>query len=362
MGALSAVEERVNMNLLDKTFARRAMLLAALPALLLAAPFAVRAEPSEAVARAVALDPEIDPEGLAAFESLLVETKSRSAIVWRKGQVLAEWYWLEGDPEVPVEVWSVSKSFASTAIGLLIDDGKIGSVEDPVSKYIPSWGEGEKAKVRIADLLEHTSGLKDVAGAGTPADLLQQCLGAPLVSAPGEKKIYNNAACNVLSAVISAAAGVDPEALMKERVFDPIGMSKTSWRRDDGGNVITYAGIQTTPRDLLRFGRLFLDGGVWEGERVLSREWIEAATAPRATMSIAMMDQVSEYGFLWWVDFDKETLPHNYSALGLWGNHLTVVPSLELICIRLVGNKPDGGSMMRRTKDWARAVVAIVKR
>lgn len=309
-----------------------------------------------------ALPPEIDPAAIEAFERLMVDTNSRMALLQYKGSTIYENYWKEGRPDAPVEVWSLSKSVASTAIGFLVDEGKIKGIDESMAEYIPSWKGTPKEAIKISDVLDQVTGLKDPVSMGTPADLLQKCIDAEQVHPPGEEHRYNNAACNLLSAVISAAAGEDPESYMKRKMFEPIGMTNTSWRRDDGGFVITYAGVQSTARDIASFGRLFLQKGVWDGERVLSEEWIAGATRPRTTLEIQGIGPVSEYGLLWWVNFGKDRLPSNYSALGLWGNHLTVIPELEIVGVRLVGNRPDGGKLMTMVPQWIESVAAVVRR
>jgi CubicO group peptidase (beta-lactamase class C family) len=300
----------------------------------------------------------ISREGLEELKQLLEETKTRAAIVLYQGQPIAEWYWHGSDAESSFEVWSTSKSYASTCIGLLIDEGKIASIDEMVSKYVPSWNEGHKAKVTIAHLLDQTSGLEESGSFVFSPNQLELALGAKILTPPGEKGRYNNAACNVLSAVISSAAGKDPEAYMREKLWKPLGMDHTSWRRDKAGNVITYAGIQSTASDLARFGQLFHDQGVYEGRRLLSKEWIQLATNERTQLAI-LGKMTSPYGLLWWLDFNKDELPHNYSALGLFGNNLTVIPELNLVGVRLVGNNTDGAGLMSRTPEWVAALAGV---
>ena len=305
----------------------------------------------------------VSASGLAELKSLLEDTDSRAAVVLHQGEIVAEWYWKGDGPHTTYEAWSTSKSFASTCIGALVDDGKIGSIEDPVGKYIPSWTEGQKAKVTIAHLLDQTSGLNegDTRTFAMKRDQLGTALEADIITEPGEVGVYNNAACNVLSAIISEASGTDPEAYMRERIWSKIGMDDTWWRRDGAGNVITYAGIQTTARELARFGLLHLNGGTWAGERVLSAGWIEGATNERTKLLVQGMGSVGQpYGLLWWLDFGEDT-PHNYSSLGLFGNNMTVIPELDLVGVRLVGNDQKGMALMMRTPEWVEALTGVVE-
>ncbi len=314
----------------------------------------------EAAEPAVSLPAEVSSDGLAELKGLLEETKSLAATIRYKGQTIAEWYWNDSDADSTFETWSVSKSYASTCIGLLIDDGRIESVDDPVSKYVPSWSEGDKAAVTLRHLLEQTSGLREATGFVFSRDQLTTALDADIITPPGERCLYNNAGCNVLSAVISAAAGQDPEAYMRARLWEPLGMTHTSWRRDNAGNVITYAGIQSTAADLARFGEFILAEGQWEGQQLLSRDWIEQATTQRTEID-SVGGRKQPYGWLWWIDFESEDVPHNYSALGLLGNNLTVIPELDLVGVRLVGNYSAGGTLMRRTPEWVKLLAGVIE-
>lgn len=306
----------------------------------------------------------LNKEALSSLKALLEETNTRAAVVLHKGRVVAEWYWKGEGPFSVFECWSTSKSVASTCIGLLVDEGKIASIDDPVSKYIPSWSEGDKAKVTIAYLLDQTSGLEEQRGFVAAENQLQMALDAKILTPPGETGRYNNAACNVLSAVISAAAGKDPEAYMREKIWRQIGMDLTWWRRDRAGNVITYAGLQTTARELALFGQLLLNGGQWDGKQLISKEWIDMATTERTKLAIQGMSSMggAPYGLLWWLDFGAaEGVPHSYSSLGLFGNNMTVIPELELVGVRLVGNDREGGALMARTADWVKALAAVAQ-
>ena len=217
-----------------------------------------------------------------------------------------------------------------------------------------------KARATLENILNQTTGIKDVVGAGTPADLLQRSIHAEILHEPGTVIGYNNGACNLISAVVRAASGEDIEAYMRRKMWEPLGMKDTSWRRDDGGNVITYAGVQSTARDIGKFGQLFLDGGTWNGKPILSRQWIEAATTPTYKMQFGSIKLPVRYGYLWWVDLAHKKAGHNYNALGLWGNNLTVIPDKKIVGVRLVGNNPDGIGLMLRTPEWVAALSALV--
>src|SRR5262245_51123978 len=94
-------------------------------------------------------DAGLNPDALKALQGLLEETNTRSALILYKGKLVVDWNWKAEGAHSVYEAWSTSKSIASTCIGLLVDEGKIGNIDEPVSKYVPSWGEGQKAKITI---------------------------------------------------------------------------------------------------------------------------------------------------------------------------------------------------------------------
>lgn len=302
----------------------------------------------------------LSDSGLAALEALLEETHTKAAVVLHRGEVVAEWYWDDATPETAFRVWSVSKSFASTCGGLLIDAGKIEGVDDPVYRYVPGWSEGKKRVVTIRHILEQESGLRERFRLHLSGDKLKHALNAPLKEEPGEAPRYNNAACMVLSAVIEAAAGEDAETYLRRKLLDPLGMDDTTWARDEKGHVLTYAGIHTTAQDLARFGQFLLEGGAANGEQLLSAEWIAQATEERTKLTLPfILEEPQPYGWLWWLDFGSDEV-HDFSALGLYGNHLTVIPELELVGVRLVGRSWRGRKLMYRPDDWVDALAGVV--
>ena len=302
----------------------------------------------------------VSESGLAGLKALLEETHTKAAIVLHRGEVVAEWYWGDTTANTDFHVWSVSKSFASTCIGLLIDDGKIESVDDPVYRYVPAWSAGKKRAVTIRHLLEQESGLRERWRLHMSGDKLKHALDARLKHEPGEESRYNNAGSMVLSAVIEAAAGEDAGTYLRRKLLDPLGMENTSWDADDEGNVLTYAGIHTTARDLARFGQFLLDGGVADGEQLLSGDWIEQATTEKTELTLPfILEDPQPYGWMWWLGFGIETR-NNFSALGLYGNHLTVIPELELVGVRLVGSSWRGRKLMYRPDDWVDALAGVI--
>jgi CubicO group peptidase (beta-lactamase class C family) len=168
---------------------------------------------------------------------------------------------------------------------------------------------------------------------------------------PGTTWAYNNSAIQTLDAVLAAATGEDPAAYAEERLFAPLGMTRTEMSHDAAGRTTTFAGLRSTCQDLARFGHLFLRGGRWDSTQVVPEAWVEAATGrPSQELNAG-------YGYLWWVNHpgpiagplhitseqsaaaDGQMAPgapqDMYWARGLGGQVVQVDPGSDTVVVRL---------------------------
>lgn len=243
------------------------------------------------------LDPAVLDELAVAAEA----AGSTCLVVTRDGELVEEWYWNGGTPDGPREAYSVSKSVTSALVGIASDDGDL-SVEDPASETIAEWVGTPSESVTIEHLLSNDSGRHhDLA-----TDYVEMAMRSPDKTAfsiglgqdapPGTTWAYNNAAIQTLDRVISTSTGQDAADFAAERLFGPLGMADSSIRRDAAGNSLTFMGVQSTCRDLARFGTLMLRGGRWGDEQIVSEEWVEASTGSSS------QDMNAAYGWLWWLN------------------------------------------------------------
>lgn len=273
-----------------------------------------------------------------ALRALLVRRHSSAAILCRHGRIADEWYSDEAGPETLFPVYSITKSFAATAVGLLADDRRL-SLDAPVATWAPEWQMDSRRGVTVRHLLQMTSGLElDDERLYGQADQVAFALERPLSSEPGSGWKYGNTACVLLSLVISAAGGEEMQGLLRRSVFDPLGFGPVDhWVV--GGRSIPYSGMALSARDLASFGQLYLDGGVARGVSILSGSFVREATAPS-------QDVFRGYGHLWWVNANRQwpdLPPDAFAARGIYGNELLVVPSAGMVFVRLVGKKPRAG-------------------
>ena len=225
---------------------------------------------------------------------------SNCLLVTRNGKLVTESYWNGKDADSPQEVFSATKSYTSALVGIAQGEGKL-KIDDSASKFIPEWAGTPAEKVTVKNLLSNDSGrhwdyqtdyLKMAAGA-PDKDKFAIDLGQD--NAPGEVWVYNNSAIQTLDAVLKKATGQDTTAYAKAKLLDPIGMSHSKMTKDSVGNALTFMGLQSTCRDMARFGWLALNKGMWDGKQVLPAGWIEQSTKPSQKLNAA-------YGFLWWLN------------------------------------------------------------
>jgi len=232
---------------------------------------------------------------LAHIERNAQAAHSDALLITRNRTPLLETYTEDGDS--PIHLMSATKSIVALAIGLLLDDGKLASLDVPVSTIYPEWRQGQKRDITVRMLLEHTSGLQNVPNAGVELegapDLVQLALAAELSAAPGSTFAYNNKATNLLPGVVERLAGHRLDSYLDARIFKPLGITHYTWMKDETGTPMGMAGLSLSARDLAAIGQLMLDEGVApDGSRLLS--------AQSVTLLTTQSTRSPDVGLLWW--------------------------------------------------------------
>ena len=226
--------------------------------------------------------------------------KSNCLVVVRHGKIAGEWYFNGTSPDTTQNVFSVTKSIASTLVGIAQDDGDL-RIGDSASRWVAEWRGTPAAAVTVRDLLSNDSGREwspsiDYDQLLRARDRTAFAIGLGQPQPPGQVWAYNNSAIQTLQRVLQQATGEEVTAFAGRRLFAPLGMTRTSMARDLAGNAQTFEGVRSTCRDLARFGLLMLDGGRWGDRRVVSARWVARATgAPSTSMNAG-------YGYLWWLN------------------------------------------------------------
>jgi len=264
------------------------------------------------------------------------------------------------------DIWSCTKSFTSTAFGLLFDDARSGRTLTPIDldavayEYLPEGNpltDPRKSGITLRHLLTMTAGLpgeaRGVVGMPTRTGEgpFEHALGlvpnrfdrsiGQLAAEPGKVWDYSDASMAHLALVFVNVTGTEIAPFMNDRVFRPIGIESLSWDVQGGSGSIgphtnAHTGIHISARELARFGYLLLRGGEWAGRQIVPPWWVDLATQ-------TSQDSNRDYGYLWWVNTAGTkwpALPRDaFAAIGYRSNRCYVIPSLDLVVAR-VGTGP----------------------
>ncbi|WP_251006342.1 serine hydrolase [Stenotrophomonas sp. ISL-67] len=222
-----------------------------------------------------------------------------------------------------VHLMSATKSVLAFAIVLLLDDEKLASIDEPVSSLYPEWKQGRKKDITVRMLLDHTSGLQNVANAGQELegapDLVKLALAAELSGEPGAVFSYNNKATNLLPGIVQHLAGQPVDVYLASRLFEPLGITQYEWMKDDAGTPLGMAGLSLSAPDLAAIGQMLLDRGVTPlGKRVLSEQSVALLMAESA--------RSADVGLLWWRIPASERYQANERMSGVLAQHGVSAP------------------------------------
>jgi CubicO group peptidase (beta-lactamase class C family) len=268
-----------------------------------------------------------------ALESKIHEP--HSFMLLRHGSVVAEGWWSPYAAEHAHLMYSVSKSFTATAVGLAVSEGYF-SIDDKVVSFFPDDAPDEVsawlASMRVRDLLTMTAGHAE----DTQAFMLAHSSGnwikgffdAPLVHAPGTHFVYSNGSTYMLSAIVQKTTGVGLLDYLQPRLFAPLGIEGAQWERSPQGIAIGAYGLSIKTEDLARFGQLYLQRGRWGDQQLVPEAWIEAATTAQVSNGdVAMQsDWTQGYGYQFW------RCQHGaYQASGVFGQTCIVMPEQDAV-------------------------------
>ena len=277
-----------------------------------------------------------------AFDYAIVHG-SKALVVIRNGYIVDEWYGSGWDENRRQKGFSVAKSFSSALVGMLIENGAVASVDTQVAWYVPEWRDWQHRTVTVRNLLSMNSGLywgfiNDYLILTTRPDQNAFAVGLPMENYPGAIWIYNNSACQVLSELILQTSGMQAADYAHYRLSSQIGMWNASWLTDRAGNTLTYQSVIASAREFAKFGYLYLRQGEWDGVQIVSSDWVLESTQPSQSLN-------PYYGYLWWLNTAGGMWPDApadaYAALGFQEKRIFVVPSLDIVAVRLGDGNPS---------------------
>ncbi|HSL18388.1 MAG TPA: serine hydrolase [Methylomirabilota bacterium] len=291
-----------------------------------------------------------------AADDLQAVAEIRSLIVECGGSTALEWYRAPADAG-PINIKSASKSVLSALVGIALDRGLIADLDTPVVELLPAHADlleaPAKRGITLRHLLSMTAGLESTSqeayGAWVSGDhWLRGALSRPMMSEPGEDFVYSTGSSHTVAAILDRATS--PPGLVRwarEVLFDPAGIGPVSWQRAPEGVPFGGNNMSMTPRDLARFGRLWLVGDGAEADRVVPAGWVEAATRRHAE---GWPDRYGAYGLGWWLPGGGPFL-----AVGYGGQFLWVDPEHDSV---VVVTSTSAG----KDRDWDRRVLELVRR
>jgi CubicO group peptidase (beta-lactamase class C family) len=264
-----------------------------------------------------------------------------SVMVVRHGQVIAEGWWTPYDADTRHAMFSLSKSFTSTAVGLAIEDGKF-SLDDPMLKFFPDLAPAEPPErlkqMRVRDLLIMSTGhdekaLGDLGSLEAP-DAAKRFLAMPVAHKPGTHFLYNTPATYMLSAIVQKTTGEKVLDYLRPRLFEPLGIEDPRWDESADGVSLGGYGLAVRTEDIARFGLLYLHKGEWQGKQLVPAKWVTAATSRQtSTGSNPTSDWDQGYGYQFWQS------RHGFRGDGAFGQFCFVLPDLDAVVAITSGGK-----------------------
>ena len=266
-----------------------------------------------------------------------------SLLVVRYGRLVVEEYFHGNHRDSLNDVRSVTKSVVSSLVGVALDHGFIGSLDETLGDHLGDdpWPlDSARAAITIQDLLTMTSGFAwdESDGAGSYLDWIVAddkvgyLLGLPLENEPGTTFTYNSAAVHLLGVVLEKAAALPLPSFAEEYFLGPAGIGEARWEPFSDGYHNGGAGLDLAPRDLARLGQLYLQEGVSGSARILPSGWTQEATEPHFSWTFAYGPlNLSSYGYLWWTEAGQEEPA--YFAWGYGGQFVYVVPDLDIVVV-----------------------------
>lgn len=272
-------------------------------------------------------------------------------LVVRNGFLIAERYYGDTGTTDANTVMSVSKSFLSAITGIAVRRGYL-SLGRPMMDFFPEYAtpdmDSRKYDITLRHLLTMTSALPyddhaDHWNQWMPSsDWVAFCLGLPLDGTPGEVFHYSTCSTHLMSAILTRATGMSTLEFARQYLFEPLGITIGGWRQDPQGYYRGGWDMYFTPRDMARFGYLFLERGRVDDQRILTKGWVKRST--RAYARGGEWGPIDElgYGYWWWTG-KGEKIYRMYFALGYGGQFIISIPKLDMVIVAAADANYDWG-------------------
>lgn len=285
------------------------------------------------------------------FNLSFQDAATQGAALFIKGKLIKEKYAEGFSKDSMATSWSMAKSFYAALIGISIDRGEIGHLDEKVSQYLDYFKDNRR-DITIRQLLNMTSGLEMSADEHEKMFFEKNHLAyakkVALKNVPGEKFEYNNVNSMLLADLLFQATGIPADSLLRERIFNKIGLNNVTLWQDTAGNPLTYCCVDTTVRQYARFGLLFARGGQWKDQQVIPKAFVDETF--QQYWSDLPSDELNHprgYSLHWWVSrYDEQWKIFN--ASGKFGQYIFVDPTNDVVFVRVTKYHSTGGNKI----DW----------
>jgi CubicO group peptidase (beta-lactamase class C family) len=279
-----------------------------------------------------------------------------SLLVVRNGYLVLDAYFYPFAADTRHDIASVTKTVTSTLIGIAIDKGLVRDVDVPVLDFFEEMDidnvDERKRSMTIEDLLTMRSGLACYAEPNEPTlfkmisqpDWIQFALDLPMIDEPGTRYEYCSCNSHLLSAIIRKATGSKALEFAEQALFEPLGIADVAWPTDPQGlDNAGWGSLRMTPHDMAKIGFLYLNGGRWDEQQVISSEWIEDAW----TKKVSFPDEagIDGYGRNWWIVSSLGA----YGAMGRGGQRIWVAPDMNMVVVLTGASEEDDAELKRQS-------------
>lgn len=283
--------------------------------------------------RATCADAGVDARGILEFTKAAEEIGLHSYMLLRHGKVAAEGWWKPFSPAYTHQLFSLSKSFTSTAVGFAVQEGLLtvsDKLVDFFPEYFPDGAKGNLARVTLQDLLTMSCGHESepsVLDGVYREDWKRRFFDWPVPLEPGTHFLYNTTGTYMLSAVITRVTGRSVMDYLKPRLFEPLGITDIHWETCPRGISAGGFGLNLHTEDIAKFGQLMLQRGMWEGRRIIDSAWVDEATAWHIQNHGNTIDWRSGYGYQFW----RCSKPDTYRGDGAYGQLCVVMKEYDAV-------------------------------
>ena len=260
-----------------------------------------------------------------------------SFMMLRHGKVVAEAWWAPESADKPHVLWSLSKSFTSTAIGFAVSEGLL-DIDDPVAKFFPESLPDNPSKellaMRVRDLLTMSTGHENEPKVRDKTDWIREFLAHPIRYEPGSRFVYNTPATFMQSAIVQKITGQTTLEYLKPRLFEPLGIETPKWDTNPQGITLGGYGLFLRTEEIAKFGQLLLQKGKWNGRQLIPEDWVDLATSKQVSNGTNPdSDWNQGYGFQFW------RCRHNvFRGDGKDGQFCVVMPDLDVVVVMTANN------------------------